>query len=110
MVFYKIPDVFNSQGKASWTGSILTLSLLDRLKTDPLLFYSVKCQTILLVKGEPLGGKGLTGPICSFLVLNYWPPRPAKNRGLHFIILLCQTPERVNENQWQSCIEKKIEI
>ena len=25
----------------------------------PLLFYSVQRQTILLVKGEPLGGKGL---------------------------------------------------
>ena len=37
----------------------LTLSLQDRPKPSTLLFYSVLHQTILLVKGEPLGGKGL---------------------------------------------------
>ena len=42
--------------------STLTLPLPDRPKLSTLLFYSVLHQTILLVKGEPLGGKGLTGP------------------------------------------------
>ena len=37
----------------------LTLSLPDWPKPSTLLFYSVLHQTILLVKGEPLGGKGL---------------------------------------------------
>ena len=51
--------------------SSLALSLLDRPKLAPLLFYpfvTVLClfvtllfgQTILPVKGEPLGEKGLT--------------------------------------------------
>ena len=37
----------------------------------------LKWQTIVLVKGDPLGGKGLTGPICSSPFLNLFPPRPA---------------------------------
>ena len=40
--------------------AFLTLSLLDRPKPATLLFYPVKRQTILLIKGEPLGGKWLT--------------------------------------------------
>ena len=31
---------------------------------------------ILLIKGEPLGGKGLTGPVCLSLFLNPFPPTP----------------------------------
>ena len=69
----------------------LTLSLLERPKADTLLFYSVERQTILLVKGEPLSGKGLTEPICPSLFLNTFPPRAAK-RG-HFVVLLCLTPD-----------------
>ena len=54
---------------------------------------------ILLVKGEPLGGKELiTEPICPSLFLNPFPPRAAKSE--HFVILLCLTPgwERVKNN------------
>ena len=46
---------------------------------------------MLLVKGEPLGGKGLTGPICPSLFLNPFSPRPAKT--VPFVILLCLTPD-----------------
>ena len=46
---------------------------------------------ILLVKGEPLGGKGLTEPICPSLFLNPFPPRAAKSG--RFVILLCLTPD-----------------
>ena len=49
---------------------------------------------ILLVKGEPLGGKGLTGPISPSLLLNPFPPRPAKTGP--FVILLCLTSRRFN--------------
>ena len=38
---------------------ISTFPLPDRPKPAPLLFYCVYYQTILLVNGEPLGGKGL---------------------------------------------------
>ena len=31
---------------------------------------SLLCHSVLLVKGEPLGGKDLTGPICPSLSLN----------------------------------------
>ena len=65
---------------------LLTLSLPERPKVDTLLFYSVERQTILLVKGEPLGGKGLTEPICPSLFLNPFPPKAAKSG--HFVILL----------------------
>ena len=46
---------------------------------------------ILLLKGEPLGGKGLTGPtcICPSLFLNPFSPRPAKT--VTFVSLLCLT-------------------
>ena len=44
---------------------------------------------ILLINGEPLGGNGLTGPICPFLFLNPFSPTPAKIGP--FVILLCQT-------------------
>ena len=67
----------------------LTLSLQDRPKPSTLLFYSVLHQTILLVKGEPLGGKGLTGPICPSLFLNPFSPRPAQT--VPFVSLLCLT-------------------
>ena len=42
---------------------------------------------ILLVKGEPLGGKGLTGPTCPSLFLNPFSPRPAQT--VPFVSLLC---------------------
>ena len=35
------------------------------------LFYSVRCQTIIHIKAEPLRGKVLTGPICSFSFPTY---------------------------------------
>ena len=41
----------------------LSFSLPDRPKPSLLLFYAVERQMILLVNGEPLGGKGLTVPI-----------------------------------------------
>ena len=44
----------------------------------------------LLVKGEPLGGKGFIGPICPSLFLKPFPPRPAKTDP--FVILLCLAP------------------
>ena len=43
---------------------------------------------ILLVKGEPLGGKGLTGPP---LFLNLFSPTPAKT--IPFVVSLCLTPD-----------------
>ena len=46
---------------------------------------------ILLLKGEPLGGKGLTGPICPSLFLNSFPPKPAN--ASPFVILLCLMPD-----------------
>ena len=46
---------------------------------------------ILLIKGESLGGKGLTGPICPSLFLNPFSPRLAQT--IHFVILLCLTPD-----------------
>ena len=67
---------------------------------------------ILLVKGEPLGGKGLTEPVSPSLFLNPFPPRAAKSG--HYVILLCLTPdnftrqrrapgwERVNEIKYNS--------
>ena len=33
-------------------------------------YFTVNSQAILFVKGEPLGGKGLTEPICPSLFLN----------------------------------------
>ena len=60
-----MPDNFNHQWRASgWERvnlSILFLNLSSPrpAKPSPLLFYSVSCQTILLINGEPLGGKGL---------------------------------------------------
>ena len=45
---------------------------------------------ILLMKGDPLGGKGLTGPICPSLFLNLSSPRPVKT--IPFVILLCLMP------------------
>ena len=41
------------------------------------------------MREEPLGGKGLTGPICPSLFLNPFPPRPAKT--VPFVSLLCLT-------------------
>ena len=52
----KLGTIKISKGKAF---NKLTFPLPDYLKPSPLLFYSVLCQTILLVNGEPLGGKGL---------------------------------------------------
>ena len=48
------------QKSVSYSKLFLTLSLLDQPKPATLLFYPVKCQMILLIKGEPLGGKWLT--------------------------------------------------
>ena len=39
--------------------------------------------------GEPLSGKGLTGPTCPSLFLNPFSPRLAKT--IHFVSLLCLT-------------------
>ena len=44
---------------------------------------------MLLVKGEPLSGKGLTGPTCPSLFLNPFSPKPAKT--VPFVSLLCLT-------------------
>ena len=53
-------------------------------------FVILLCLTpdnnIILIKGEPLGGKGLTGPTCPSLFLNPFSPRPAKT-----VQLLCLT-------------------
>ena len=54
-------------------------------------YYHCLTQMILLVKGEPLGGKGLTGPICTSLFLNSFPPSVAKTAL--FVTLLCLTPD-----------------
>ena len=59
-------NIFTLSNAKGLTGPIcpfssLTLSLLDEPKPSPLLFYSVLCQMILLVKGELLVGKGLCG-------------------------------------------------
>ena len=45
--------------------------------------------SILLVKGEPLGGKWLTGPICPYLFLNPSPARPQKT-GAPFSFISCR--------------------
>ena len=63
---------------------------LIQCQINPFPLRAAKRQTILLVKGEPLGGKGLTEPICPSLFLNTFPPRAAKSG--HFVILLCLTP------------------
>ena len=65
--------------------------LINSFHPRPLLFYSVKCQVILLLKGEPLCGKGLTGPICPSLFLNSFPPKLAN--ASPFVILLCLIPD-----------------
>ena len=46
-------------------------------------------QTILLIKGEPLGGKGLTEPICPSLFLNIYPAMSLRQgvHTKHFIVL-----------------------
>ena len=94
-IYFATPIYFARQISLSTTiASVeaqLTHSLLKQPKADTLLFYSVECQAILLVKGEPLGGKGLTEPICPSLFLNPFPPRAAKSG--HFVILLCLTPD-----------------
>ena len=43
---------FSSRKQLECVKCLLTLSLLDWPKLPPLLFYSVQCQMILLVKGE----------------------------------------------------------
>ena len=45
--------------KVTLSYCMLHVFFADRPKPSTLLFYSVSHQTILLVKGEPLGGKGL---------------------------------------------------
>ena len=42
---------------------------------------------ILLVNGEPLGGKGLTGPICPSSSLTF--PLPVRPKPPPYVILLC---------------------
>ena len=57
----------------------LTLPFLDWTKTRLFCYFTLSnASTILLIKGEPIGGKGLTGPICPSLFLNPFPPIPAK--------------------------------
>ena len=57
---------------------------------------------ILLVKGEPLGRKGLTEPICPSLFLNPFPPRATKS--IHFVIVYTVSNVRrfysSNESLW----------
>ena len=67
----------------------LTLSLPDRPTPATLLCLTPDDITVL-IKGELLGGKGLTRPICPSLFLNPFSPRLA-NTG-HFVILLFLTP------------------
>ena len=62
----------------------LTQTLPDR----PLCYFTLS-KTILLVKGEPLGGKGLIVPTCPTLFLNPFSPRPVKT--VPFVSLLCLT-------------------
>ena len=70
----------------------LTFSLPDRPRHHPLCYFTLSdTKRFILVKGEPLGGKGLTWPICPSLFLNPFPLRPAKT--VPFVILLCLTPD-----------------
>ena len=46
---------------------------------------------VLLVNGESLSGKGLTGPICPASSLTFTLPETGQNRPL--VILLCLTPD-----------------
>ena len=48
-------------------------------------------QTISLINGEPLGGKGLTGPICPSSSLTFPLGKPTKT--VPFVIWLCLTPD-----------------
>ena len=48
---------------------------------------SLLCHSVLLVKGEPLGGKDLTGPICPSLFLYPLHPRPAKTGPFYYFTL-----------------------
>ena len=83
----------------------LTLPSCSRpTKTVPLLLYSVCRHTILLIKQEPLGGKGLTGPICPYLFLNPFPPRLAKTGP--FVILLCLMPDNFTHQRRASGWER----
>ena len=64
------------------------IRLLTLLENQPLYYFTLpNTRRFLLFKGEPLGGKGLTGPICPSLFLNLFPPRPGETGP--FIILLC---------------------
>ena len=64
----------------------LTLSLPDQPKTGCFIIAICLTLDVLLIKGEPLGGKGLTGPIYTSLFLNPFSPRPAQTSP--FIIVL----------------------
>ena len=68
----------------------LTLSLPDQPKTGCFIIAICLTLDVLLIKGEPLGGKGLTGPIYTSLFLNPFSPRPAQTSP--FIIVLCLMP------------------
>ena len=59
---------------------------------QPLCYFTLSnSRRFYLSKREPLGGKGLTEPVCPSLFLNPFPPRLTKSG--HYVILLCLTPD-----------------
>ena len=75
-----------------------------RPKPAPLLFYSVERQTILLVNGESLGGKGLSAHIS--------PSYTGQNHSN--IILLCLMPDdftrRGRASEWERVITRPMAL
>ena len=61
---------------------------------------------ILLINGEPLGGKGLTG-LSAHLPNNLSSPRLAKT--VPFVILLCLTPDHFTR-QWRASGWERVNI
>ena len=56
---------YRTRKQVCWRFVLLFLNLFSSrpAKTGPFIILLCHSQTILLVKGEPSGGKGLTGPI-----------------------------------------------
>ena len=74
---------------------------------SPLCYFTLSNNdNFILIKGEALVGIGLTGPICPFLFLNPFPPRPAKTTP--FVTLLCLMPDNFTRHGSASSYVQKV--
>ena len=91
---------------------IFTFPLPDQPKPSPLLF-TVLCQTILLINGDPLGGKGLTPgivtknwrfviEICKFILMIKYEPTHPPWLAIHSA-LVSEMNLELNSTRYSNC-------